>query len=176
MDTNSNAADGYPREFTDAVDRLLVDEGGYCANPADPGGATKFGISAREYPNVDIAALTREAAVAIYWRDWWLKFGFTRLPPAAAAKTFNLAVNIGPAHAVKCLQRALRACGHRVAEDGELGDLTAGAAARADAAALLAALRSEAAGYYRTMAALARGARPGGDAEFLAGWLNRAYE
>jgi lysozyme family protein len=170
------APTSYPPEFVAAVTRVLVDEGGYARSAADPGGATMFGISAREYPDVDIAKLTRDGAIAIYYRDWWMKYDFGRLPAPAAAKTFDLAVNIGPAHAVVCLQRALRAAGHRVAEDGSIGDATALAAAAASAMALMAALRSEAAGYYRTTAALARGPRSNDDAEFLNGWLNRAYE
>jgi lysozyme family protein len=168
--------DKYTPEFLIAVDRVLFNEGGYSSNPADPGGATNFGISSREYPGLDIAALTRDAAVKIYWRQWWLKFGFARLPDAAAAKTFDLAVNIGSAHAIVCLQRALRACGHRVSEDGSLGAETALAATRADSAALISALRSEAASYYRVTAALARDPRRNADQQFLNGWLNRAYE
>jgi lysozyme family protein len=166
----------YTPEFLIAVGRVLSNEGGYSSDPLDPGGATRFGISARAYPGVDIASLTRDDAVKIYWRDWWLKFGFARLPAAAAAKTFDLAVNMGPAHAIECLQRALRACGHRVSEDGALGAGTALAASRADPAALTSALRSEAAAYYRVAAALARGPRADADREFLSGWLNRAYE
>jgi lysozyme family protein len=176
VESSSAVHDKYTPEFLIAVDRVLINEGGYSSNPADPGGATKFGISARQHPGVDIATLTREAAVKIYWREWWLKFGFARLPTAAAAKTFDLAVNVGPAHAIECLQRALRACGHRVSEDGMLGAGTALAAARADSAALISALRSEAASYYRVSAALARGRRADGDREFLEGWLNRAYQ
>ena len=176
MQSSPAVRDKYTPEFLTAVDRVLRNEGGYSSNPADPGGATKFGISAREYPGINIATLTREDAMKIYWREWWLKFGFARLPTAAAAKTFDLAVNIGSAHAIVCLQRALRACGHRVSEDGSLGAETALAAARADSAALISALRSEAASYYRVTAALARGPRRNGDQEFLQGWLNRAYE
>lgn len=176
MGDSIKASDGYSGEFLSAVARVLADEGGYSANPADPGGATRFGISARAHPGLDIAALTRDEAVAIYWREWWQRFGFARLPAAVAAKTFDLAVNIGAAHAIACLQRALRACGIAIADDGVLGAATQSAAARADGAALLAALRSEAAGYYRVTAALARGRRAGGDREFLKGWLNRAYE
>ena len=97
-------------------------------------------------------------------------------PAAAAAKTFDLAVNIGSTHAIKCLQRALRACGHHVSEDGSLGAETALAATHADGAALISALRSEAASYYRVTAALSRGRRANADREFLTGWLNRAYE
>jgi len=171
VDTSTAAApDAYSPEFLTAVDRVLANEGGYSSNPADPGGATKFGIAARAHPGLDIAALTREAAVEIYWREWWLRFGFARLPAAVSAKTFDLAVNIGASHAIECLQRALRACGLPAAEDGVLGPATAGDAARADPAALLAGLRSEAAGYYRVLAALTPA-----DREFLKGWLTRAY-
>lgn len=175
-DASDNGVHGYSPEFLAAVEALLADEGGYSASPDDPGGVTRFGISSREYPNLDIGTLDREQAVKIYWNDWWLRFGFHRLPAAAvAAKTFNLAVNIGPAPAVRCLQRALRACGNRVSEDGLIGAVTIDALTRVKSELLLAALRSEAAGYYRTTAALARGARADGDRRFLEGWLNRAY-
>ena len=103
---------------------MLGDEGGYADNPSDPGGETKFGISKREYPQLDIAALTRADAVAIYYRDWWQRYRYSELPGPIAAKVFDLAVNIGPAHAVRCLQRALRACGRRLTEDGALGRAT----------------------------------------------------
>jgi lysozyme family protein len=176
VDSSISARDAYSPEFLTAVQRVLADEGGYSSNPADPGGATRFGISARAYPGVNIAALTRDAAVEIYWREWWLRFGFARLPASAAVKTFDLAVNMGAGHAIECLQRALRACGMRVDEDGVIGAGTALAARRAEPGALMAAMRSEAAGYYRTAAALARGNRADNDREFLKGWLNRAYE
>jgi lysozyme family protein len=169
-------ASKYPAEFESAIERIFADEGGFVANSADPGGATKFGISAREYPDLDIKNLTRADAIAIYYRDWWLKYDFGRLPSMIAGKTFDLAVNIGPAHAITCMQRALRAAGHRVSEDGAIGDETARSAAASEEPVLMAALRSEAAGYYRAVAAITRGARDGGDAEFLSGWLNRAYE
>ncbi len=176
MASNESADRSYPENFAGAVARVLRDEGGYSSNPADSGGPTKFGISAREYPALDIAALTRDDAIAIYYRDWWLRFGFGRLPEPIAAKSFDLAINIGAAHAIGCVQRALRACGRRVSEDGLLGDETVSAAAAAEPFALLAALRSEAAGYYRATSALSRGRRRNGDREFLDGWLNRAYE
>ncbi len=166
----------YPPAFARAIARLLGDEGGYVDNPADPGGATKFGITKREYPDLDIAALTRADAVAIYYRDWWQRYRYSGLPGSIGAKLFDLAVNIGPDHAVRCLQCALRACGRRVIEDGVLGRETTAAVGAANQLAMLAALRSEAAGYYRVLAALERGRRADGDREFLDGWLNRAYE
>lgn len=166
----------YPPAFQRAIARLLLDEGGYVDNPADPGGETKFGISKRDYPNLDIAALTREQARAIYYRDWWQRYRYAELPGPIAVKLFDLAVNIGPEHAARCLQCAVRACGRRIADDGVLGRTTIAAARAANQLALLAALRSEAAGYYRVLAALERGRRADGDREFLNGWLNRAYE
>ncbi len=170
MDQSINV-DAYSPEFLIAVERVLANEGGYSSDPADAGGATKFGISASAHPGLDITTLTRDAAIQIYWREWWLRFGFSQLPAAVAAKTFDLAVNIGAAHAIECLQRALRACGTPVTEDGAIGAATAAGAARADASALMSAMRSEAAGYYRLVAA-----RAPADREFLKGWLLRAYE
>ena len=83
---------------------------------------------------------------------------------------FDLAVNMGAAHSIQCLQRALRACGLPVTEDGKLGPATALASRRADPDALMAALRSELAAHYRMVAANQKHG-----ADFLKGWLNRAY-
>jgi lysozyme family protein len=171
VDTSTSARDAYSPEFLSAVARVLADEGGYSSNPNDPGGETKFGISARSNLGVDIATLTRDQAVNIYWREWWLRFGFAQLPAAIGTKTFDLAVNIGAAHAIECLRRALRACGSPVAEVGTLGPATTLAALRANPIALMSALRSEAAGYYRLVAA-----KQQNGAAFIKGWLNRAYQ
>ncbi len=176
MDDATELSPSYSPEFIAAVNRVLEDEGGTERAAGDPGGQTRYGISAREYPNLDIAHLTRADAIAIYHRDYWRRYGFDALPGPIAAKVFDLAVNIGPGHAIGCLQRALRATGHRVTEDDALGPITSAAARAAVPFALLAALRSEAAGYYRVIAALARGPRANADREFLTGWLNRAYE
>jgi lysozyme family protein len=167
---------GYPALFVQAVARVLANEGGYARLPNDPGGETKFGISHRDYPRLDIRNLTRDGAIAIYFRDFWKAGRYGELPGAIAVKLFDLAVNMGPAHAVQCLQRGLRACGTTVAEDGALGNATVSAANRTDGAALLAALRSEAAGYYRAMEARSASTRGEGESIFLAGWLNRAYQ
>ncbi len=167
----------YPSAFIKALERVLADEGGYAVGVGDRGGPTKFGISQRQYPELDMPSLTRAQAAAIYYRDWWLRFDFGALPEAIGAKLFNLAINMGPREATLCLQRALRACGIAVGEDGTLGAQTRGAASRADSGALLVALRSEAAGHYRQLAAAAAH-RGGGQLRerFLRGWLNRAYE
>jgi len=174
INTESGTTDSYPIAFERAVDRVLANEGRYTCNPSDPGGETRFGICKREYPQVHITSLTRADAVAIYFRDWWRRYHYSDLPGPIGAKVFDLAVNIGPEHAAHCLQRALRACGRQVDEDGLIGEATRKAAPAANQIALMAALRSEAAGYYRTLAASKHG--HGDDPnEFLRGWLNRAY-
>ncbi len=165
----------YPALFTQAVTRVLVNEGGFASVSGDPGGQTKYGISQREYPSLDIANLTQSEAIAIYFRDFWKAGRYGELPPAIAIKLFDLSVNMGAAHATECLQAALRACGIAVVQDGALGNGTVAAASRAGAAALLAAVRSEAAGYYR-MLAERTGVRAEEQARFLEGWLNRAYQ
>jgi lysozyme family protein len=68
------------------------------------------------------------------------------------------------------VQRALRASSKNVVEDGDFGPKTLDAINNVDSTDLLAALKSEAAGYYRTLAAVDRQ-----DKIFLKGWLNRAY-
>lgn len=70
-------------------------EGGYVNDPADPGGETKFGISKRRYPDLNIAALTLDQAKAIYLRDYWNSHGLDALEYGKALLVFDCAVNGG---------------------------------------------------------------------------------
>lgn len=81
--------------FDVAFDRVISAEGGYVNNPADPGGETQWGISKRAYPNVDIKALTRDDAKAIYRRDYWDALSLDAWPFAEAFQLFDFAVNSG---------------------------------------------------------------------------------
>jgi lysozyme family protein len=171
----SDTESAYPTAFAAAVSRVLADEGGLVDDPADTGKVTKYGISQRQYPELDIAGLSRHQAVEIYYRDWWQRFDYGTLPAAIGIKLMDLAVNMGPAAAARCLQCALRACGKAINDDGVLGAATRAAVKSVEPTAILAALRAEAAGRYRVIAAL----RDGDEAErnrFLKGWLRRAYE
>lgn len=85
--------------FETAVAFVLAREGGFSNNPADPGGATNFGISQRAYPSVDIKALTVAEAKAIYHHDYWLAIGAENLPDDIKLIAFDTAVNSGPAEA-----------------------------------------------------------------------------
>lgn len=107
--------------FRDVVDRTLGHEGGYVNNPADPGGETQWGISKRAYPTVNIKTLTREQAIEIYERDYWLPMGST-LSAAVNYQLFDATVNHGRGNAVRFLQRAVG-----VADDGVWGPRSAAA-------------------------------------------------
>src|SRR5690606_38914271 len=111
--------------FCRAVEMVLRHEGGYVYDPADPGGETKYGISKRSYPQLDIRNLIREQAIEIYRRDWWDRYGYDRIKSLdVATKVLDLAVNMGPAAAHRLLQEALVFLGHQLAVDGILGPKT----------------------------------------------------
>lgn len=158
--------------FNEAFETLMKHEGGYVNDKVDNGGETKFGISKRSYPNLDIKKLTRDEAKRIYYCDFWLKGRYNKiLRSSIAVKTFDLAVNMGITQANQLLQRAIRSANLvKIAEDGIIGNITIEEISKAAPAVLLAALRSEAAGFYRSLAA-----KNPNQKKFLNGWLNRAY-
>lgn len=157
--------------FLQAVEVVLAHEGGYVHDPRDPGGETKYGISKRSYPHLDIANLTREDAIAIYYRDWWQRYGYGRLQDEAiATKLLDMAVNMGPATAHRLLQKTLVFLGYDIAVDGIIGPQTVGATNKADPKRLLQLLRWRAAEHYYRIAAQRTQSQA-----FLMGWLKRAY-
>jgi len=158
-------------KFKFALERTLAFEGGYVNDPADPGGETKFGISARAHPGIGIKALTRERAGAIYYEDYWMRHGYGLLTDAGiAAKAFDLAVNLGPHRAHVLLQEAVnRTTSARLTVDGAIGPETLDAVnGHPDASRLLAELKMGAIGHY-TELAVKKGMQ-----KFLAGWIRRA--
>jgi lysozyme family protein len=120
---------------------------------------------------LDIKKLTQDQARQIYFVDFWLKGKYENInDESIALKAFDLAVNIGILQANKLLQRALRSTGISITEDGIIGTVTLKAINNADSTDLLAALKSEAAGYYRTIVNVNPSQQ-----RFITGWLNRAY-
>jgi lysozyme family protein len=105
--------------FKTALDLILKHEGGYVNHPEDPGGETKYGISKRAYPDVDIKNLTPEQAGEIYYKDYWCKVQCDSLPEPVALMVFDAAVNMGVRRAAKQLQKAASAT-----PDGVVGPMT----------------------------------------------------
>ncbi len=106
-------------------------EGGYSDNASDPGNwtggavgrgelkGTKFGVSARAYPKLDIRNLTEPQAEDIYRLDYWAALRGDELALPLALVGFDAAVNAGPHRAVCWLQQAAG-----LPADGVLGPTT----------------------------------------------------
>lgn len=157
------------KRFARAVETVLRHEGGYSNDPLDQGGETRFGISRRSYPSLDIKALTRAQAEEIYYRDWWARFGYGGIQSGAiAAKVLDLSVNIGPGAAHRLVQEAVnQTSGACLRTDGAIGPDTLAALNNHPCPDyLLAAIRLLAVRYYLGL----------GKPRFLAGWIRRAID
>lgn len=102
--------------FLKLIERVLGHEGNYVNDPDDPGGETNWGISKRTYPTIDIKNLSRDDAIALYFRDFWLKILGDRLRDGDAYQLLDSAVNSGTVQTFRFLQRAIG-----VADDGIFG-------------------------------------------------------
>ena len=91
--------------FKEALDFVLKWEGGYSNNLNDPGGETRFGISKRSYPELDISKLTLKQAEKIYYENYWLKAGCDKLPFPLSICVFDCSVNMGRSRAKEILDK-----------------------------------------------------------------------
>ncbi|CAB4199600.1 Protein of unknown function DUF847, partial [uncultured Caudovirales phage] len=73
-------------------------------NPHDPGGLTKWGISQKAYPRLDIKALSEAQAFKIYEEDYWEPMRCESYSPAVALILFDAAVNQGVGGAIRMAQ------------------------------------------------------------------------
>ena len=115
------------KSFKEIIEKVLEHEGGYVNDPKDLGGETKYGITKRFYPDVDIKNLTIEEATEIYKKDYWYKNRVESLPQNLWHIYFDMCVNMGKRTAVKVLQRAAVNKGRDIEVDGGLGPMTIGA-------------------------------------------------
>jgi lysozyme family protein len=132
-------------------------------DPADPGGTTKYGIDQRSHPHIDIANLTREQALEIYYSGEWSSCRCGTLKPPWDLAVFDAAVNIGSGRTIKLLQQTV---GTTV--DGFIGPKTIAAVNQApvDDLGEFLDLRES---YYRALPQVLRN-------RFLNGWLNRVAD
>ena len=110
--------------FDEIIDLTLEHEGGYVHDPKDLGGETNFGIAGRFYPDVDIKNLTKEGAKEIYYEKYWKPSKADKVPDQLKHIYFDMVVNFGKRGAVKVLQQAAVAKGHKIAVDGGIGPNT----------------------------------------------------
>ena len=110
--------------FNEIIEKVLEHEGGYVNDPHDRGGETKYGITKKFYPDVDIKNLTIDQAKHIYHTDYWRRGKCDEIPSRLRHIYFDMLVNFGKRGAVKVLQQAAVAKGHKIAVDGGIGPNT----------------------------------------------------
>ena len=110
--------------FNDIIEDVLKHEGGYVNDPHDAGGETNFGIAKKFNPDVDIKNLTKEGAKEIYYEKYWKPSKADKVPDQLKHIYFDMVVNFGKRGAVKVLQQAAVAKGHKIAVDGGIGPNT----------------------------------------------------
>lgn len=158
--------------FEKAFSYVLKNEGHYVNDKDDPGGETNYGISKNAHPDVDVKNITLEKVRQIYHDEYWLKAKCDKIENAyVATKLLDVAVHCGVRGGARILQRALLAAGAKVTQDEIIGVKTVAACNTVDQNALLAAMKSEAAAYYRIVAI-----KQPSQEKFLNGWIQRAYK
>jgi len=145
--------------FDICIAPVLVNEGVDSNHPQDPGGVTRYGISKRAFPNLDIASLTLEQAKALYRKFYWDANNMDEYPLAVAFELFDCAVNCGAGTAIRIMQRSLD-----IADDGHVGPITMAAVKKMNANALANKMLAGRVVYYTKLS---------GWATFGKGWINR---
>lgn len=148
--------------FDRAACFTMAHEGGAAVSDhaADPGGLTKYGISQRAYPQLNIRALTEDDALAIYRRDYWDKARCGDMPAPVGIAFFDFAFNSGTGRAARALQKILA-----LPEDGIIGPRTLAAVKASHQPDTLALwLNAERLGYLSTLSTWPT---------FGRGWLRR---
>ncbi len=159
----------YPSDFLIAVYFVLDKEGGFrrdCGlvdDPKDRGGLTKFGISKRAFPGLDIRNLTLDRAVSIYFRNYWRPNKTSELPPGLSIVVFDSAVQHGVRTAARLLQEILT-----VSADGIVGRQTIAAANNDDVKFSIAKFTLRRSRFYARIIK-----RNPSQVRFIEGWHNR---
>lgn len=100
-------------------------EGGYANNPNDLGGETKYGISKKQYPHLDIKNLKLDDAKLILEHDYWNPLQAVKINCQPLANhLFDMCVNAGIGKAVALLQYSCISCGEDVKIDSIIGPKT----------------------------------------------------
>lgn len=156
-----------PSNLPKEVELTLEIEGGYVNHPEDPGGETKYGISKRVYPHLDITSLTREEAGMILKRDYYDALRLSEVQDDSVRwKLLDMAVNMGQLRAKLYAQRALN-----VDVDGIFGPATMTALNLIAPARIMMRLIDICVTHYTNIVT-----RNPAKVVFLAGWMKRAVK
>lgn len=131
------------------ADEIVAREGGFVNDPADPGGATKHGVTIHTLRRLnmdlngdgvidvkDVKLLTPAHARDIFIKHYFERPRIGDIPECLHETVFDMYVNAG-AQAVKILQKLLCEMGQKVTVDGVIGPQTCAACSVAQATAPL---------------------------------------
>lgn len=161
-------------DFEKSAKKLSVFEGGYSNDESDSGGESKYGISKKSYPELDIPNLTKEEAKEIYKRDFWDPLNLDFWPESNLSyNVFEFSVHSGNHRAVTMLQVCVNAINARqiLAEDGIFGSKSKEAFMQCDVEVLNKCYKSSTGFFYYYLNTIRKK-----DEKFIRGWLRRAYE
>ena len=132
----------------------------------DSGGKTRWGISQRSYPTLNISSLTKQDAINIYKVDFWdVIHASELLNKDVALKMLDISVNMGKIAAIKLFQRVLG-----INDDGVIGPDTIKHINDSDPQELLKNVRDAQKAHYTYLAQK----HPARYKRYLNGWIRRA--
>jgi lysozyme family protein len=109
--------------FDEAFNLLLLHEGGYSNHAADPGGATRFGVTEAVARAEGYTGAMRDYPLSearkVYRKRYWDALRLDDLPAEIRFDLFDAAVNSGVTQSVKWAQRILA-----LKDDGIIGPAT----------------------------------------------------
>ena len=144
--------------FDAALQIILVYEGGYSDDPADPGGSTQCGVTLNTFSNylrrqatvAELKAITNEQLAAIYRSGYWGAI-CDALPSGVDLIYFDGAIQHGPGKIAKFLQNAVG-----VTADGMVGHLTLAAANAANPSDTIRSISNQRDTFYRSLGTFAK--------------------
>jgi lysozyme family protein len=167
--TSATTAASKPSNFRRCVDIVLTQQGGFFADPNNPGAATQFGISLdvlkdwRKDQNLtsgDVGKLRPEEAREIYRTRYWNVLRCDDIPAGVDLVVFDFGVDTDPGRSAKMLQQVVGA-----SADGSIGDATIAAINAASPADVVRDMSNRRLEYYRALP---------NAASSIINWSNRA--
>ncbi len=169
------------QRIDEMVETILHHEGGFVNDPADPGGATNFGVTIHTYSKwlgrqatvEEVRNMDIETAIEIYKSRYYYAPRINSLEEIVQPLVFDMAINHGPRNANRMLQRTINLAGFgTISVDGVIGPGTRRALKNATDAMgpyFVNALVEERLKFYNRIVERRPSSR-----KFLRGWTRRA--